>query len=914
MAHPASAVRLSRFPRFASVLAFFIGTLVLVGWMGNLGLLTRGGPGLVAMNPMTAVLFLCAALSLWLQADPGADPGPDPAPRRFLPLARLTALVIVVVALLRILGYASGSDFGVDQWLFAGRVAAAGGPLPNRMAPNTAFGFVLLGLALLLLDTTTRRGRRPAEFLAVVVTLVALLALFGYAYGVRPLYGVASYIPMALPTALVFLLMAVAVLYARPASGMMSVFTRASAGGAIARHLLPAAVCSMFVLGWLRLEGEHRGMYGAELGVALYTLANIAIFSALVWWTAIAIDRSEARRRQVEQERERFFAVTPDLLCIAGFDGYFKSINAAWEVLLGYSREELLGRPFIEFVHPDDRAETGARMEAMFDGTPVTAFENRFCRRDGDYRWFSWNAIPVTAERLVYATARDITAQKADRERLRQSEEHVRSIIDTAHDAFVAIDADGLVRGWNARAESTFGWLRDEAIGQRLSQLIVPPQHREAHEAGLRRFLETRQGHVLNRNIELTALDRGGREFPIELTIWPVRTGAGYSFNAFVRDITERKLADEVQAKMAAIVEFSDDAIASKTLEGIITTWNPGAERLFGYSAEEAIGQPMAMLIPPERDGEEARILEGIHRGEVQRFESVRMHKDGRRIQVAASISPLRDRAGAIVGASKVARDITERKRAEDNILALNAELGANATQLEQANRELEAFSYTISHDLRAPLRHIDGYARMLQEDATGLEPELRRYLDAISGSARNMGMLIDDLLAFSRLGRKPVERVRVDMIQLAGHAMREAGTQDSESSIVFGALPDAHGDPVLLKQVWVNLLSNAVKYSAPRGAAARIEVSGEQDGNVNRYRVRDNGVGFDMRYADKLFGVFQRLHSQDEFEGTGVGLAIVQRIVARHGGRIWAESQPGQGATFTIELPAETRVTEDIA
>jgi PAS domain S-box-containing protein len=780
MGHPASANRLFGFPRLASVLAFVVGTLVLIGWMGNLDLLTRGGPGMVAMNPMTAVLFLCAAFSLWLQA----DAGPDAAPSRFMPLARLAALVVVAVALLRIFGYASSSDVGIDHWLFAERVAASDGQLPNRMAPNTAFGFVLLGLALLLLDRTTRRGHRPAEILAIVVALVALLALFGYAYGVRRMYGVASYIPMALPTALILLLLAIAALCVRPGSGMMAVFTRASVGGAIARRLLPAMVGSMFVLGWLRLEGEHRGLYGAELGVALYTLANIAIFSALVWWTAISLDRSEARRRQVEQERERFFAVSPDLMCVAGFDGYFKSLNPAWEVLLGHSRDELLARPFVEFVHPDDRAATAARMEAMLTGAPVTAFENRFCRRDGDYRWFSWNAIPVTGEHQIYATARDITA---------------------------------------------------------------------------------------------------------------------------------RKQAEELQAKMAAIVEFSDDAIMSKTLEGTITTWNPGAERLFGHSAEEAIGKPMAMLIPPELDGEETRILEGVRRGQVQRFESVRMHKDGRRIHVAASISPIRDRAGAVVGASKVVRDISERKRAEDSILALNAELGKNAAQLQEVNRELEAFSYTISHDLRAPLRHIDGYARMLQEDAVQLEPELRRYLDAISTSARTMGMLIDDLLAFSRLGRKPVERVPVDMAAIARSALRELGGDACTDTVVLGELPGAHADPVLLKQVWVNLFSNALKYSAPRGTSAQVELSGERDGAVTRYRIRDNGVGFDMRYADKLFGVFQRLHSQDEFEGTGVGLAIVQRIVARHGGRIWAEAEPGRGATFTIELP-EATPSEDIA
>lgn len=243
-------------------------------------------------------------------------------------------------------------------------------------------------------------------------------------------------------------------------------------------------------------------------------------------------------------------------------------------------------------------------------------------------------------------------------------------------------------------------------------------------------------------------------------------------------------------------------------------------------------------------------------------------------------------------------------------ILRLNAELEDRVrdrtAQLEAANRELEAFSFSVSHDLRAPLRHIDGYAHMLKEDAGDqLDGDMRRYLDTIGESARRMGMLIDDLLAFSRLGRNPVTRVPVDMNALADRALRDAsGSQPGTAQVSLGPLPPVYADPMLLHQVWVNLLSNALKYSATRGADARIEVSGESDDSVNRYIVRDNGVGFDMRYADKLFGVFQRLHSQDEFEGTGVGLAIVQRIVSRHGGRVWAEAKPDHGATFTIELP----------
>jgi signal transduction histidine kinase len=287
-----------------------------------------------------------------------------------------------------------------------------------------------------------------------------------------------------------------------------------------------------------------------------------------------------------------------------------------------------------------------------------------------------------------------------------------------------------------------------------------------------------------------------------------------------------------------------------------------------------------------------------------------------------AMLTEIERRTGELeVSNTGLAREVAERSRAEQEILRLNAELEdrvhRRTAQLESANRELEAFSFSVSHDLRAPLRHIDGYAHMLQEDAVGrLNGDMQRYLDTIRDSARRMGALIDELLAFSRLGRQPLERTAIDMNVLVEHMLHEMhGGRPNHSRVQVAALPSVHGDPALLRQVWINLLSNALKYSAKRGDAAEVEVSGEREGDVIRYRVRDNGVGFDMRYVDKLFGVFHRLHSQEEFEGTGVGLAIVQRIVTRHGGRVWADGELGRGATFTFELPAvHDQPTEDIA
>ncbi|MGH8049725.1 MAG: sensor histidine kinase [Arenimonas sp.] len=258
--------------------------------------------------------------------------------------------------------------------------------------------------------------------------------------------------------------------------------------------------------------------------------------------------------------------------------------------------------------------------------------------------------------------------------------------------------------------------------------------------------------------------------------------------------------------------------------------------------------------------------------------------------------------------------DITDRKEAEQAVLKLNRELLDRTAQLQASNQELESFSYSVSHDLRAPLRHIDGYARMLSEDAADqLTPESQRYLQTIMGSARRMGMLIDDLLTFSRMGRKPLAKQKVDMQDLVTsvlHDFRSAHVGNI-GKITVTDLPSISGDPALLRQVWVNLISNAIKYSAPRGDQASIEIASEKKDKHIHYWVKDNGVGFDMRYADKLFGVFQRMHPQDQFEGTGVGLAIVHRIIGRHAGRVSVVAEQNKGACFTFELPINEVASE---
>ena len=267
---------------------------------------------------------------------------------------------------------------------------------------------------------------------------------------------------------------------------------------------------------------------------------------AEVYLRAAEVQEASLRLQAATEDLARFFSLSLDLFCVAGFDGYFKRVNPAWEATLGFTTEELLSRTYMEFVHQDDRdSTTEAARQQVEEGKVILEFENRYRTKDGSYRWLSWRSLPAPDTKLIYATARDVTERKQVEAALRDSEKRTRLILDTAHEAFVSMDPDGMITAWNQQAEVTFGWTRAEVIGRLLADTIIPQRYREAHQAGLRHFLETGEGPVLGKRLELVALHRDGHEFPIEITISPLRMNGDYVFNAFVHDISDRKQAEE---------------------------------------------------------------------------------------------------------------------------------------------------------------------------------------------------------------------------------------------------------------------------------------------------------------------------------------------------------------------------------
>ncbi|HEY1786581.1 MAG TPA: PAS domain S-box protein [Verrucomicrobiae bacterium] len=522
----------------------------------------------------------------------------------------------------------------------------------------------------------------------------------------------------------------------------------------------------------------------------------------------------------------------------------------------------------------------------------------------------SGSTFAVTIGGLAVALGRRDLRRRAQAESaLQQNEERFRLMISTIRDySVLRLDPDGRVASWNEGAQRIKGYAADEIIGQHFSKFYPP----ETVESGTpQRLLAAAAENGHSEDIGWR-LRKDGSLFWAHVTIARIRNSTGklLGFVEVTRDLTELKRAEEVREERDRYFDLSRELICVLGFDGFLKTINPAWKWTLGFSNEEMMSRPFVDLVHPDdqaaTDAEAEKLKEG---GETIYFENRLRCKDNTWRWFAWSARAAIPQK-VIYGTG---RDITERKMGQDKIEKLNADLQIHSRQLEEANKELEAFSYSVSHDLRAPLRHIDGFVKMLaKQSAPQLDDRGKRYLDIIADSAHRMGALIDDLLVFSRMSRAELRCDRVSTDSLVHEAVDGLQTDINGRRINWkiDALPEVNADPAMLQQVWVNLISNAVKYTRPRDPA-KIEIGCADSGNGEFvFFVHDNGVGFDMQYAHKLFGVFQRLHRAEEFEGTGIGLANVSRIVHRHGGRVWAEGRPDAGATFYFSLPKSSTET----
>jgi len=492
----------------------------------------------------------------------------------------------------------------------------------------------------------------------------------------------------------------------------------------------------------------------------------------------------------------------------------------------------------------------------------------------------------------------DVSKLKASAQKLRRQ----AHLIDLSHDAIIVADENRQIAGWNEGARAMYGWSEAEALGKVLHQLL--DTHSGISPDAIDRILTQEgrwDGELVQSRADETQLITESRQVLVRN---PSGSSAILEIN---RDITERKKTDRILRRQADLLDKAHDAIFTWELGGSIEYWNHGAEELYGISRQEATGRGSHDLLHtyhPEGMDHVVALLtqDGRWRGELT-------HTVGDREIIVESLMTLVTEADGRTTVLEVNRDITDQKRAQEEIRQLNQELeqrvADRTAQLEASNKELEAFAYSVSHDLRAPLRGIDGWSMALLEDyGPKLDENGHKYLDRVRAETQRMGLLIDDLLKLSRLTRVELRYESVDLTTLARAITCRLRETEPNRNIDFtiqeglSGIADAH----LLEIVLVNLLNNAVKFTGPR-AEARIEFGQNWHQDELVFYVRDNGVGFDMAYARTLFGAFQRLHKYTEFPGTGIGLATAQRVLRRHGGRIWADAKPNEGATFYFTI-----------
>jgi len=503
---------------------------------------------------------------------------------------------------------------------------------------------------------------------------------------------------------------------------------------------------------------------------------------------------------------------------------------------------------------------------------------------------------------LVYMQRRSENARQS-------SENKLQAVVDNVLDGLITIDERGHIESFNPACERIFGYMSAEVTGQNIKMLMPEPYH-SGHDGYLHHYVSTGEAKIIGTaGREVQAQRKDGSIFPIDLLVSAFQLNGVRHFSGIVCDIKERKLAEEKAALLSAIVVSSDDAIISKTLEGIVTSWNESAEQLFGYSAGEAIGQHINFIIPPDRLEEEEQILARLYEGElVRHFETVRLNKNGQSIPIALTVSPVRNAAGHIIGASKILRNITAQKEAEAKLL-----LYTNA--LERSNKELDDFAYIASHDLKEPLRGLANNAKFLEDDYKDMvDADGLRRLQRLGYLTQRMEQLVNDLLYFSRLGRQELAIGLTDLSAVIRdiESMMELTMKEQNAVITIPrGLPEIICDKTRVTEIFRNLITNAVKYNAQEKKIIEIGCIGEvitgRTVEKQVFYVKDNGIGIEAEFHEDIFRIFKRLNSEtDDKKGTGVGLTFVRKIVDRHGGRIWLESKFGEGTTFYFTIPQE--------
>jgi PAS domain S-box-containing protein len=604
------------------------------------------------------------------------------------------------------------------------------------------------------------------------------------------------------------------------------------------------------------------------------------------------------RLRASEEGLRRFELLTEHsrdiILFMRREDGSILDANTAAVKTYGYSYNDLLALTVQDLRAPDTQGLTPSQMEQADAGGIL--FETVHRRKDGSTFpvEVSSQGATIGGARTLVSVVRDITERKRVEQERRESEQRFNIVYNKIPFAAVLSKQDGVILDVNQAFERVFGYTKDEVLGKTSLEvgINVDLESRERIISELRS-----RGCAYDVELKLFTKSRDVRVFLVNLDIVDIRGEKLILQTA--QDITERKYAEEKVVYQAALLSNVNDAVIASDAQFNLTAWNAAAESLYGWKAEEVIGRNGLEIVQtewPEMDAKEMRRTIA----ETGRWlgEATQARRDGTRFPVEVSSIVLYDASGQVSGYISVNRDITERKRADE-------ELHRTMHELRRSNAELEQFAYVASHDLQEPLRGIAGLAQLLQQRYQGqLDSQSDEFIGLIVEGTQRMQTLINDLLAYSRIGRRgeTIQLIEVETALNATLKNLNAAIQEYEATITNDSLPKVRADATQLIQLFQNLIGNAIKFRANRPPQIHIGVS--EAGDFWQFSVQDNGIGIEPQYFERIFQVFQRLHTRQEYKGTGIGLAICKKIIERNGGQIWVESEFGRGSTFYFTLP----------
>jgi PAS domain S-box-containing protein len=896
--------------RAACISVVIIGVTTAVDWVFNITPL----PGVIADYPAlkmnAAIGVTVAAWGLWLLKDE----------KHTSVAGTLCAAAVLALGLMTMAEGIWDRDFGIDELFVPDTETATN---PGRIELATSIMLTLTAAGLLMVS---RRRVVAAQWLAVALACMTALALQAWIYGALNLFEIPAFSAVGMQTIVAFALLSIGILAVRGDQGIIAVFVSSRPGGLMVRRLWVPLIALVVVMGTLLQWLQVWAPLAAGIDSAILVVWVSVLSSVLIWLNARAINRLDSELRLTMDERmsaeqtlrrqASLFDQAYEGMVMSRWKGPMTFWNRGAEQVYGFKRDEAVGRVSHDLLRTTAPEGVPLILQALERNR---YWEGELHRQHMDGRQLIVDTRMTLVEdeggAFIVEASRDITERVRTQVALRESERRFREIAEWLPQLVWTCEPDGWCDYLSQR------WL--DYTGSTLEEEVGYGWVRHVHPEDKDRLLETWNVSVndgCDFRIEFRIQHHDGTFRWFDTRALPLRDESGAIVKWFGSNTdidTERAIRETLRSneeRLALALEINQTAAWDLDLVRNQVRRTLEHDRIFGYETLQSMwtfDTFVNHIVPEERD----RIRRLFNKTFTLPVDDWAFDCRIRRVDDAVRWIAVRGRSkrnasGVIEVLSGVVQDVTDRKQIEEEILRLNTDLEGRVEQrtqeLEVANRELEAFSYSVSHDLRAPLRTIDGFSQAVLEDfAPELPAEGQRYLKIIRDGAQRMGRLIDDLLVFSRLSRQLLNTRRVDMHRLACDAWQELAEHNRHADVQIDQLPGSFGDSALLKQVWLNLLSNALKYSRDR-MPPRVHVGHVLEGEQDVYFVRDNGTGFDMQYAHKLFGVFQRLHRSEDFEGTGVGLAVVQRIVHRHGGRVWAEAEIDQGATFRFTLDAK--------